>query len=155
MFNSILVVCLGNICRSPVGEALIKDFFQKTGQVNKTVSSAGITAMVDYPASENSVTVMQAKGIDISQHRARQITPEIIKENDLILVMDHDQKTELETIFPYSRGKVQTIGRFRSRCVADPYRQPLDAFERMTENLIECVDDRTTKFWTTKNEETV
>lgn len=155
MFNAILVVCLGNICRSPVGEALIRDYFDKTGQDDKSVSSAGITAMVDWPASDNSIEVMKQRGIDITDHKARQITPEMVSKHDLILVMDEDQQSELERMFPYAKGKVQTIGRFRNREVADPYRQPIDAFERMAENLVECVNDWTSKFWAIKNEETV
>ena len=154
MFNSVLVVCLGNICRSPVLEGMLKHYFQENGFDNK-VSSAGITAMVGDGASRNSITVANARGMDITGHRARQITADMIREHDLIFVMEDHQQSTLEQQFPFSRGKVQTIGRFRNRQIADPYRQPLDAFERMADNLEEGLSDWTDKFWAKKNETTV
>ena len=60
------------------------------------VGSAGIGALVGQPAAPHSVAVMADKGIDISPHRARQLQPSDISENDLILVMETWQQKEIE-----------------------------------------------------------
>lgn len=150
MFHKILVVCLGNICRSPVGEGLFKNHFDKMGRSEIEVSSAGITAMVNDPASEHSVTVMRERNIDISDHVARQLTHEMMVQNDLILVMELDQKKHLEQAFTFARGKIHLIGRFQDKNkkqeVADPYLQPISAFELMAEQMESCVNDWMTYF---------
>ena len=74
MFKTILVVCSGNICRSPIGEGLLRDRLR--GKV--TVSSAGCTALVGHPADPLAVEVAAEHNCDISAHRARQIDTELL-----------------------------------------------------------------------------
>ena len=83
MFNSILVVCIGNICRSPIGEHLLRHYLP-----TQKIASAGVNALVGYPADPNTVIVAEKRGIDLSNHIARQLTAELCNEYDLILVMD-------------------------------------------------------------------
>ena len=152
MFQKILVVCLGNICRSPVGEGFLKEYFFKTGQNHRQVTSAGIAAVVDAPASPHSITVMKNRGIDISSHVARQLTHEMMIEHDLVLVMELDQKKFLEQRFPFSRGKVQVLGRFQNRDIEDPYLKPIEAFEVMTTQVDNYLKDWIKHCWAEKNE---
>jgi len=151
VFRKILVVCLGNICRSPVGEGLLKNHFETIGASGIEVSSAGITAMVNAPASAHSVAVMSQKNIDISGHVARQLTHDMMVQNDLILVMELDQKKHLEQVFTFARGKVHLIGRFQSdeqkREIEDPYLKPLAAFELMATQMESCVNDWIKQFF--------
>ena len=137
--------------RSPVAEGLFKNHFDKMRVSGVEVSSAGITAMVNYPASAHSVTVMNQKNIDISGHIARQLTPDMMVQNDLILVMELDQKKHLEQVFTFARGKVHLIGRFQSKQenkeIADPYLKPLDAFELMAVQMECCVNDWVGQFF--------
>lgn len=139
MFNKILVVCIGNICRSPVGEALLQKALSNSHQV----TSAGLAAMVDSPASEYSIEVLKNSGIDITHHRAQQLTPEMVKVNDLILVMEQFQLKEIEHAFPFARGKVFRIGHWRNLEIPDPYLQPKSAFEKMKNTLESCTQDWT------------
>lgn len=122
--NTILVLCLGNICRSPIAEALFK---QK--MPDKHIHSAGIKAMVGWQADPNSVAVSKEHGIDISQHRAKQCTPEMVKKADLIIVMEQSQKKHMEQMYPTAHGKIFCLGQFGKGDIADPYGKSRAEFE--------------------------
>ena len=81
--QNILVVCVGNICRSPVGERLLASELP-----DAHVTSAGIGALVGHAADETATQVAAAHNLQLNGHKARQFTPEIGEENDLILVME-------------------------------------------------------------------
>lgn len=126
--NRILLVCIGNICRSPVAEALLKQQFP-----DKTVSSAGLAALVGHPADNTAQEIANQDGLDLSAHRARQITQTMCNDADLILVMESDHQRELAARYPLARGKIRCLGELpdgQRFDVADPYRQPRDAFEQ-------------------------
>ena len=137
MIRHILVVCVGNICRSPMAEALLRDALRE--QQDIIVESAGLGALVDRPASEHAVTLMQERGLDISKHRARQITPDMIHEADLMLVMEAGHKRAIELNEPAARPKIYRLGEWQDRDIEDPYRQPRDAFEAALADIDEGV----------------
>ena len=87
MIQSLLTVCIGNICRSPIAEGLFRHYAEENG-LDMQVSSAGLGALVNHPADPFSVELMDEIGIDITQHRARQITPQIVAESELIITME-------------------------------------------------------------------
>lgn len=147
MFQRILVVCVGNICRSPAAEGFLKKFLSQIGKTDCQVASAGISAVVDSAASPHSVTVMTKRGIDISSHIARQLTPDMMLSHDLILVMETDQKKFLEQSFPFARGKVHLVGKFQNRQIEDPYLKPIEAFEKMANDLEICLNDWVKHCW--------
>lgn len=128
MFKNVLVLCLGNICRSPIAEYLLRDFADKH-QPDLSIDSAGLTAMVNWPAHEHSIAIMQARGIDLSHHRAKQVTSTHVNAADLILVMDDQQRQMLAAEFPQSAGKTFRLGEFTSFDIPDPYGEPFSAFE--------------------------
>jgi protein-tyrosine phosphatase len=132
MFNHVLVLCLGNICRSPIAEYLLRDFTlkQKPGLI---INSAGLTAMVGWPAHEHSVQLMQERNIDLSAHRAKQVTGEHVNAADLILVMDDQQRQMLTHDFPQSSGKTYRLGEFTDQDIPDPYGEPFPAFQHAFE----------------------
>ena len=127
MIRHILVVCVGNICRSPMAEALLRDALRE--QLDIIVKSAGLGALVDHPASEHAVTLMRERGLDISQHRARQITPDMVHAADLVLVMEAGHKRAIDANEPAARAKIYRLGEWKDRDIRDPYRQPREAFE--------------------------
>ena len=120
----ILVLCIGNICRSPIAEALLKQRFP-----DKQIWSAGLGALVGKPADPLSVEVAAAHGLDLSTHRAQQVASWMCQSAELILVMEQDHKAQLEKQFPLVRGKAFRLGEPGQFDIADPYRQPKDAFE--------------------------
>lgn len=130
MIGNILVICIGNICRSPIAEGLLKRALPE-----KSVRSAGIGAMIGYPADPFSIQLMQEQGIDISAHRAQSLTSWMVSEADIILVMDQDQKRFVEQKYSTSKGKVFRLGEFGKYDIPDPYQQDLAVF-RQTYSLI-------------------
>ena len=139
MIRHILVVCVGNICRSPMAEALLKDALSEHQDI--TVESAGLGALVDHPASEHAVSLMEERGLDISQHRARQITPDMVHEADLVLVMEAGHKRAIDMNEPAARAKIYRLGEWQGRDIKDPYRQPREAFEAALTDIEEGVAD--------------
>lgn len=122
--KNILVVCTGNICRSPTGEYLLK----KELGAEFNVKSAGLGALVDHPAHELSQKIALEHGVDMSAHRARQINMDILKWADLVLVMEAGHKKELLHKYPWLEGKVFRYGKPQGVDVPDPYRRPENAF---------------------------
>ena len=122
--KQILTVCIGNICRSPIAQGLLAKELPK-----HVVFSAGLSALVGQPADPMSIQVAMSHGVDIQSHRAQQISFILCQQADLILVMEQFQKTQVEQLFPSVRGKVFRLGQYGQFDVADPYRQPLEAFE--------------------------
>ena len=127
MIRHILVVCVGNICRSPMAEALLKR--ELSEHDGFTVESAGLGALVGHPASEFSVELMADRGLDIGGHRARQIHPDMVHDADLVLVMETGHKRAIDDADPTARGKVHRLGEWQDADVADPYRRPKEAYE--------------------------
>lgn len=128
--KSILIVCEGNICRSPMAEGLLKAVLPQA-----RVQSAGLDAMVGMPADENAVRLMDARGIDIAPHRAVQLSGDMCKHSELVLVMSAEQRKRLEQLYPFACGKVFRIGEFDKRDVPDPYRQPEAAFREALHDI--------------------
>ena len=98
MIDRILVVCIGNICRSPMAEGLLR--LRLAGRTGVTVGSAGIAARVGEPADPMAQGLMRERGIDIAGHRARQLTPELAGAHDLVLVMEQEHERALLEIAP-------------------------------------------------------
>ena len=137
MIRHILVVCVGNICRSPMAEALLKSALRGKGEV--TVESAGLGALVGHPASEYSVELMDEMGEDITGHRARQIHPDMVRTADLVLVMEAGHKRAIDDADATARGKVYRLGEWQDRNIDDPYRQPKAAYVEALDDIKEGV----------------
>jgi protein-tyrosine phosphatase len=141
--GKLLVVCIGNICRSPMAAALFANRLPK----GCVVESAGVAALVGEAADPEAVALLRARGIDLSSHRARQLTPEMALANDLILVMDAGQQRAVERIAPTARGRVHRLGRFGEFDVPDPYRRPRAAFEQSLGLIERGLADFERAFW--------
>ena len=136
--NSILFICIGNICRSPMAEGLLKQ-----ARPDLAVLSAGINAAVGEPADPLSVALMEEHDIDISEHRARSLAGWMVHEADVILTMDAAQKRFIEIQYPESKCKVFRLCEDRQCDIPDPYRHgPLafrDAFNLISQGVDELV----------------
>lgn len=122
--KNILVICTGNICRSPTAEFLLR---RELGE-GYEVRSAGLGALVDHGPDEKALKVALQNGLDISSHRARQITMDMLKWADLVLTMEEGQKKNLLLKYPWLEGKVFRYGDPAQIDVPDPYRRPESAF---------------------------
>jgi protein-tyrosine phosphatase len=146
MIQNVLVICIGNICRSPVAEALLSLKLKNT-EPTVTVSSAGLGAMIGHPADPLSIELAQHLGLDISQHRARQMTPEIVFSSELILAMTKDQQLQVEQQYPGVRGRVHRLGKWGEFDVPDPYRRPKAIFQQSIALIEQGVNEWHKKLW--------
>jgi protein-tyrosine-phosphatase len=107
---SVLFVCTANICRSPMAAALFQQLVaQQANVAGWRIESAGTWALEGQPAAEKSRLVMQRRGLDLSQHRSRTVTAEILRSFDLILTMEGSHKEALRVEFSTDRGKIYLL----------------------------------------------
>lgn len=105
---TILTVCTGNICRSPLAKQLLE--LELTGADIIRVDSAGVQAMVDLPMPEQSLEIARKQGIENpEEHRAKQITEELINQSDLILALDRGHRKSIVQLSPRATRKVFTV----------------------------------------------
>jgi protein-tyrosine phosphatase len=140
MFERILVVCVGNICRSPMAAALLARRLSERARTS-AVESAGLAALVGRPADPIAVELMRERGLDISGHRARQLTEQLVVGADLVIAMQQGHVRSIESSFPHARGRVHRLGRWGGFDVADPYGQPRAAFERALDQIDRGIED--------------
>ena len=125
MFNSILIVCTGNICRSPMGER----YFRKV-LTGKIIDSAGTGALIDHSADETAKYVASSNGVSLEGHKGKQFTSSMGRQYDLILVMEKKHIEEIGHMAPEVRGKVMLFGHWLGqREIPDPYKKSQEAFE--------------------------
>ena len=124
MFNSILVVCTGNICRSPIGERYLK-----RALVGKKIESAGTGALVGHAADPAAIKVAEKYGLSLDGHVGKQFTSQLGRQYDLILVMEKEHIEQIGRIAPEVRGKTMLFGHWlEQREIPDPYRKSEEAF---------------------------
>ena len=141
----ILMVCLGNICRSPLAEGILKNKLLERG-LDWTVDSAGTGFWhIGEPPDPRSVSTAKKYGLDISRQRARQIRPADLKEYDLILAMDSSNYQDILRLADngQQKSKVEMILNYvdpgSNRNVPDPYWND-DGFDRVYRMLEEACD---------------
>ncbi|EPY5205824.1 protein tyrosine phosphatase [Klebsiella pneumoniae] len=124
MFDSILVVCTGNICRSPIGER-----FLRRALPNKKIDSAGTGALVGYDADGSAIKIAAQNGLSLENHKGQQFTSSLARQYDLILVMEKSHIEQICRIAPEVRGKTMLFGQWLGhRDIPDPYRKSEEAF---------------------------
>ena len=107
---SILVVCSGNICRSPVAEGLLRRGVQRRfGVEAPDVSSAGTIGLEGSPATPESVQAALERGVDISAHRARRLTDPMVQRADLVVCMAAEHREAIGTRLPSDIDRTFTL----------------------------------------------
>lgn len=134
-FDHILVVCVGNICRSPMAEALLKQRFP-----NKTIDSAGVGALVGHPADPAALEIMTERQLDITNHMAKQIDENLAKKADLIFTMSDSQTKWIEERWPFCRGKTFKLGHWQDKDIADPYKHDMSAFKTAYQDIVDGLE---------------
>ena len=131
MIHRILLVCTGNICRSPLAEALLRRDLTARGFPEIEVGSAGTGAWDGAPASEGAYLVGLERGLDLSGHRARLLTRELVEGADLVLTMARHHRARVEELG--GEGRVFVLGEYAGRDgedaeVSDPFGGDLDVY---------------------------
>ncbi|MFZ5533964.1 MAG: low molecular weight protein-tyrosine-phosphatase [Pseudomonadota bacterium] len=138
----VLMVCSGNICRSPLAEAVLVD--RKLEKV-AGVSSAGIGALVGSAAHPEAIRVASEHGLDIGRHKARQFDQALAHDHDLVLVMENLHRQWIERAFPHLRGRVHLLGHWSKRQIEDPFRKGPRAFDRAMQEITQTVEEWCTR----------
>jgi protein-tyrosine-phosphatase len=117
----VLLVCTGNVCRSPMAEGLLRKLLRDNDQHGEVVvESAGTFAPEGAPASSDAVEVAAEMGVDLRGHVARALSARLIGRADLILTMEPEHAGHLLASFPEAAGKTRLITTF-----GDPAGDPL------------------------------
>ncbi|HKT98700.1 MAG TPA: low molecular weight protein-tyrosine-phosphatase [Paraburkholderia sp.] len=124
MIDRVLVVCEGNICRSPLACAMLAQALPDIG-----FSSAGTHALVGEGADPLVLEMARERGVQLEEHVATALTDEQVRAADLILTMTKVQREQIEHVWPYARGKVYRLSENDGVDVVDPYRRHRMAFE--------------------------
>lgn len=139
--SSILVVCVGNICRSPVAEGLLR-----RDLAGATVASAGLHAVVGHGTQREMLALAKGIGLDLSAHRARQFTPAMGAGHDLILVMERAHRDEISQIAPHLTARTMLLDHWSgARGIADPYQNGQAAYEQAFASILDA-----SKTWATR-----
>lgn len=101
----ILFVCTGNICRSPMAEALLRARFASAGAAEVEVASSGTWGLTGSPATDLAAQVMKERGVDLTAHRARDLDRDEVREADLVVAMTSVHLREIERACPGSEAK--------------------------------------------------
>ena len=149
--TKILLVCTGNICRSPLAAALLQRALAERGIEGIDVSSAGTGAWDGAPVSEGAYLVGLERGLDLSAHRARLLTRELVEQADLVLTMARHHRARVDELG--GEGRVFVLGEYAGREgdeaeVSDPFGGDLEVYRDTCvelEALVEAAVERIVK----------
>ncbi len=133
----LLFICTGNTCRSPMAEGLAREMFGDSAQV----SSAGMQAVVGESANPYALEVLKEHNIDLSRHRSRRISIELMADADWIIPMTQAQEAALSRYFPQYAEKSRYIGNWgdQKRDVIDPWMGSLDVYRQTAHEIRELL----------------
>lgn len=131
----LLTVCTGNICRSPLAEAALRQACP-----GRDVSSAGLHALVGHGIDADSAAAAMELGLPLHDHRARQFDTDIGRAADLILVMETHHRDEIMHRWPHFTGKTFLLGQFEGgKEIPDPYRRGDAQHKRAAQMIVESI----------------
>lgn len=131
--HTVLFVCLGNICRSPLAEALLKQRLAERGLAARyRVHSAGIIARQGQIPPPDAVRAAAEQGVDITKHAATPLTPQLLTEADLVVAMDRSNVEHILNLVPGLVPRLRLLKQYepgaRGFDIPDPMGYPIEIF---------------------------
>ncbi|HZX78030.1 MAG TPA: low molecular weight protein-tyrosine-phosphatase [Lysobacter sp.] len=143
MSARLLIVCKGNICRSPMAEVLLRERLANT---NLNIESAGLAAMRGAPIDPRAEASLQRHGLTAASHVGRQANKQMLQQSDLVLAMEQRQVAAVLALCPTLRGRVLMLSHWvGGEDIEDPYGRRQEVFDAAFDRIDECV-----RAWHTK-----
>lgn len=141
---SILFLCYGNICRSPMAERYAATKLDEMGQDDVTVNSAGFHSREGRSSPPNAVSAAREYDVELDTHRSKSVTPELFAESDLVVLMDAYNYYQLRTEFPAVEPKTYFLKAFAETAdgfeVPDPYDGDVAEFRRVYDDVTSGIE---------------
>lgn len=115
--TTVLFLCTGNTCRSPMAACLFNALCRQTGETRLQAVSAGLNAMSGAGASEGAIRAMKARGYSLSDHRSQPVTRELLSQVDMVVGMSGEHLQRLRLYFPGACLPMQSF----DPPIPDPY----------------------------------
>lgn len=141
----VIIVCTANICRSPMAEGLLAHALAAQASPLKDIKviSAGVATRPGEPVSENSVVALRKVGIDISQHRSRTLSQQMLNEALLVLCMTESHRSLIQLQAAPVPARLHLFREFlplpAAQEIADPYGGPLKIYEAARDEMVEAI----------------
>ena len=134
--KKIVFICTGNTCRSPMAAALASSIFAKAGLAIE-VTSAGVSAWANQPASRHAISVMTDKGLCLAAHKAALVSEALFDGAVLALTMTSTHKVILLSDYPNAKDKIFTLGEYvgKNTDISDPFGGSLEDYRACAEQI--------------------
>ncbi len=151
---TVLFVCTGNTCRSPMASALARKIMAEKLGINVNslsaqhihVVSAGVSAATGQPATLDAITAVGELGADLGPHRAQRVTPELLQHADVVFTMTHAHRDAVVGTWPWAAEKTKRLN--PKGDIEDPIGQGLSVYRAVAKKMQEVITSRLEEFLT-------